>query len=248
MRSDKRVYVEAPAAPTLLVFRNADIFLEGDMVMNLRRTLATVLFAILILAWPNSSQLVTAQSSGQPSQADKKEDETNLDTQLYLLLGTNQDVDDSKVPAALEPVMKQLRASLPFRNYRLAATLINRVKNEGNLNLKWIGGPLFPSAAASSGTPSFNDFSVDSVKLVRDLEGRELIRMLNFRFGARVPIQTSQTVASTGGGFPVINYEPMGLSTDISFREGEPVVVGTLNLSPTGDAIILVMSAKRANR
>jgi hypothetical protein len=228
-------------------FRNTDKFLEGDMVMNLRRILATVLFTTLVLGLVSSSQKVVGQSPSQPSQADKREDETNLDTQLYLLLATNQGVDDTKLPAALEPIMKQLRASLPFRNYRLAATLINRVKNEGNLSLKWIGGPLFPSASASTGAPSFNDFSVDSVKLVRDGEGRELIRMLNFRFGARVPIQTA-TVASTGAGFPVINYESMGLNTDISFREGEPVIVGTLNLSPTGDAIILVMSAKRANR
>jgi hypothetical protein len=216
--------------------------------MNLRKTLATVLFTILVVGLIGVGQTVVGQSSGSPPQADKKEDETNLDTQLYLLLATNQDVDDTKVPAALEPVMKQLRAALPFKNYRLAATLINRVKNEGNLNLKWIGGPLFTSVSASASNPSFNDFSVDSVKLVRDSEGREFIRMLNFRFGARIPIQTSQTVASTGAGFPVINYEPMGLNTDISIREAEPVVVGTLNVSPTGDAIILVMSARRAHR
>jgi hypothetical protein len=28
-------------------------------------------------------------------------------------------------------------------------------------------------------------------------------------------------------------------------REGEPVIVGTLNVGPSGDAIILVVSAKR---
>lgn len=216
--------------------------------MNLRRTLATFLFTILVLGLVSGGRQVVGQSSGSPSQADKKEDETNLDTQLYLLLATNQDVDDTKLPAALEPLMKQLRASLPFKNYRLAATLVNRVKNDGNLSLKWIGGPPFASVSASAGAPSFNDFSVDSVRLVRDIEGREFIRMLNFRFGARIPIQTAQTVASTGAGFPIINYEPMGLNTDISIREGEPVVVGTLNVSPSGDAIILVMSARRANK
>jgi hypothetical protein len=42
---------------------------------------------------------------------------------------------------------------------------------------------------------------------------------------------------------PIINYESTGLNTDISMREGEPVVVGTLNIGPSGDAIILVMSA-----
>jgi hypothetical protein len=31
-------------------------------------------------------------------------------------------------------------------------------------------------------------------------------------------------------------------------REGEPVVVGTLNVGPSGDAIILVVSAKRTTK
>ncbi len=46
----------------------------------------------------------------------------------------------------------------------------------------------------------------------------------------------------------VVNYESTGLNTDISMREGEPVVVGTLHVGPSGDAIILVMSAKRSNK
>lgn len=225
--------------------------------MNLRKTLATFLFTALLIGLVTSSQHAMAQTSAQASlpsvqafpfqtQSEQKDDETNLDTQLYMLIATNQDVDDTKLPAALESVVKQLRASLPFKNYRLAATLINRVKNEGRLNLKWIGGPLFSTATtASAGTPSFNEFSVNSVKLVRDGSGREYIRMDQFRFGARVPIQTSSTVASTGAGFPVINYEPTGLGTDISIREGEPAIVGTLNVGPSGDAIILVMTARR---
>src|SRR4030095_6052306 len=73
--------------------------------------------------------------------------EVNLDTQLYLIVATNADVDDARMPTALDSVVKQLRAALPFKNYRLAATLVNRVKNEGRLDLRWIGGPF----AAPSG-------------------------------------------------------------------------------------------------
>ena len=47
---------------------------------------------------------------------------------------------------------------------------------------------------------------------------------------------------------PTINYEPTGVSTDVSMREGEPVIVGTLNIGPSGDAIILVVSAKRTSK
>lgn len=187
------------------------------------------------------AQTVTASSAAKEA----KDDETNLDTQLYLIVGTNQDVGDSKLPQSLDQVIKQLRSSLPFKNYRLAATLINRVKNEGRLSLRWLGGP-FAAVASSPANPSFSDFNVRTIRRVTDSEGQQVVQMIGFSFGARIPIQTASMVASTG--FPVINYENTGLNTDISMREGEAVVVGTLNIGPSGDAIILVVSAKRTMR
>jgi len=173
-------------------------------------------------------------------------DDTNLDTQLYLIVGTNQDVGDTKLPPSLDPVVKQLRATLPFKNYRLAATMINRVKNEGRLDLTWIGGPLAsPTGAASNVTPSFSQFKVRQVKLVRNAENQQVVQMLGFNFGARIPIQTPGAIAANGAIAPTVAYESTGVSTDISMRESEPVIVGTLNIGPSGDAIILVVSAKR---
>ena len=56
------------------------------------------------------------------------------------------------------------------------------------------------------------------------------------------------TVASTGGtALPVISYEQIGLRTDISIHEGAPVIAGTLNMGPSGDALIVVIAARRAN-
>ena len=212
--------------------------------MNLRKSLATFLFMILFLAAAAGGRQVFAQSSTTETAAEKQEDETNLDTQLYLLVGTNQGVDDARLPAALDGVVRQLRMSLPFKNYRLAATLINRVKNDGRLNLKWIGGPLVGGGAVSETSPSFNEFKVNNVKLVRNAANQQLVRMEGFGFGVRIPVVTASTVASNGPIAPIINYEATGLNTDISMREGEPVVVGTLNIGPSGDAIILVMSVK----
>src|SRR5215813_7470654 len=204
------------------------------------KTFLTVMLLVLCAA---ACRSVQAQSTPDPA------DDANLDTQLYLIVGTNQDVDDSKLPASLDPVMRQLRASLPFKNYRLAATLINRVKNEGRLELNWIGAPpASPLAAASNVTPSFSQFRVRQVKLVNNSENQTLVQMAGFNYGARIPIQTTPSLAANGTIAPAFNYETTGLSTDISMREGEPVVVGTLNVGPSGDAIILVVSAKRTSK
>ncbi len=175
-------------------------------------------------------------------------DDANLETQLYLIVGTNQEVTEAKLPSSLDAIVKQLRATLPFKNYRLASTLINRVKNDGHLDLNWIGGPLAPTAVTTTvPAPSFSYFKVRQVTLMRNSEGQSLVQMLGFNFGSRIPIPTG-SVAMSEKGFPQINYEGTGLATDISMHEGEPVVVGTLNVGPSGDAIILVVSARRTQR
>lgn len=206
--------------------------------MHTRTVLSALLLALFLC--------FTAHAQTTTPPAESKDDETNLETQLYLIVGTNQDVVDSRLPPSLDPVVKELRSTLPFKNYRLAATLINRVKNEGKLDLSWIGGPMASASGADSTvTPSFSQFRVRQVKLVQNSAGQQMVQMLGFNFGARIPIQTKPLIAANGTIAPAFNYESTGLATDISMRESEPVVVGTLNIGPSGDAIILVVSAKR---
>jgi len=210
--------------------------------MTVRSLLHILPLLILACLISLTGQRVMAQSSDEaPSQTSK--DQINLDTQLYLLVGSNQESESSRLPAVLEPVVKQLRSTLQFKHYRLAATLINRVKNGGRLSLRWIGEPLAMGATSPS-APSFSEFKVSAIKLVQDQRGQQAVQMENFSFGARIPIQ-SGPLASNSPTPPVFNYENTGLNTDISMREGEPVVVGTLNIGPSGEAIILVVSAKR---
>jgi hypothetical protein len=214
--------------------------------MRLRTTLSSLLLiAFTVCCIAASAERAMAQSDTE--KIVQAADETNLDTQLYLIVASNQETESARMPAHLDPVIKQLRNTLPFKNYKLAATLINRVKNQGRLNLRWVGGPM-TAFSPSPSTPSFSEFKVSSVRLVRDSNGQQLVRMDDFSFGARIPIQTSTTVASNAPLAPVFNYESTGLNTQISMREGEPVVVGTLNIGPSGDAIILVVSAKRTGQ
>ena len=186
----------------------------------------------------------------KPANVAPREDETNLDTQLYLILATNRESEDGKIPAPLQPTVARLRENLGFKHYSLAASFLNRVRHNGHLEMTWVGGPLLAPASSPMGNPSFNEFTVARVRVENDASGRQVIQMLDFRFGARVPIVTAQattTNASTNlAPFPVVNYQPVGLRTDISMSEGVPVIAGTLNVGPSGDAIIVVISAKRA--
>ena len=215
--------------------------------MKVRKILSAMgVVASLMFVMALSANNGFAQSTSETSSQSTKDDETNLDTRLFLIVGTNQDVAEPKLPALLDPVIKELRQTLPFKNYRLAATLMNRVKNEGKINLRWLGGP-FAAAASSSVTPTFSEFNVRNVKLV-SVGTQSVVQLNGFAFQARMPIQSGTAIAANGPAAPIISYETTGLNTDISMREGDPVVVGTLNIGPSGDAIILVVSAKRTNK
>ena len=209
----------------------------------MKKFLIAGLLAVVCLGVNVQAQTTTTTQNAQKTET-KEEDETNVETQLFLIVGSNQEVGDSKLPASLDTVVKQMRATLPFKNYRLVSTLINRVRNNGRLQLNWVGGPMTTIASTASTTPSFSHFNIRQVNLVRNSQGEQTIQMAGFNFGARIPIQVGAT-AVAGEAMPVTNYEQTGLGTDISMKEGEPVIVGTLNVGPSGDAIILVVSAKR---
>jgi len=212
----------------------------------MRKFLIAVLLGVVCLGISVQAQTTATPQTQTPTQTqNKEEEETNLETQLFLIVASNQDVVDSKLPASLDGVVKQMRATLPFKNYRLVSTLINRVKNDGRLQLNWVGAAMTSVAATAPATPSFSHFNIRQVRLVRNNDGQQVIQMAGFSFGTRVPIQMS-AVAANGEVKPTTSYEQTGLGTDISMKEGEPVIVGTLNVGPSGDAIILVVSAKRA--
>src|SRR5688500_6001479 len=141
------------------------ILAEGDLFMSMCKSVSATLLLVIALTVVSAPAMAQKPSEASPStrvasQTPSRDVDTNLNTQLYLLVGTSQTVDDARMPAALESVMKELRTSFPFKNYRLVATLINRVKHDSHLSLNWIGGPLIasPSAATAGITPTFNTF------------------------------------------------------------------------------------------
>ena len=214
----------------------------------LRKTI--IVGVCLVALWAGAAAAV-AQDSNQSARnaAAQREDDTNLDTQLYLILATNREAEDGKIPLVLQPVVTRLRETLGFKHYSLAASFLNRVKHNGRLEMTWVGGPLLAPSQSPMGNPSFNEFTA-RVRLDKDANGRVVVQMNEFRFGSRVPIVTAQattTNASTAApsAFPIINYQPVGLRTDISMPEDVPVIAGTLNVGPSGDAIIVVVSAKK---
>ena len=212
-------------------------------VTNVRRTIFCAFLVVGILGFSARPGLAQGFPQTQPGAA--HEDQTNLNLELYMIAATSQP-REGKIPASLDSVVRQLRDTLPFRNYSLETTMVNRVRNGGSLSLSSYVG-LLPNPAVSNRPPIFNDFSIARLSLVPDSNGGQTVQLLRFAFGSRVPIQTGTNIAPSGtNSAPVYNYDQVGIKTDISVREGQPAVVGTLlNASSSGEAIVLVVLVKR---
>lgn len=219
------------------------------MNLNKSRGVSFLMVAAAILFVTTPVVLCQDQSARTAT----RDDEANLDTQLYLILATNREADEGKIPAPLEPIMKRLRETLPFRHYTVAGTFLNRVRNNGRLEVSWLvnGSPfILPTTNTSGGTltPTFNTFGT-LVKLATDANGNDIVRMNDLRFGAQVPVMSGQVTAfnpPSAQPSMSVNYQTIGLKTDISMREGAPVIAGTMSVGSQGDVLVVAVSAQRA--
>jgi hypothetical protein len=208
---------------------------------------AALMMMLLVAAgWGAHSRGVLAQDGQQGPPRVKADEAAGLEVQLHILVASKTaDGEGEKLPASLDAVVKQLKTTFTFKSYRLATTLLNRVKNGGRLSVRWTGNPLLGQPPAPGSAPGSNDFNIMGVKLEKDDAGRDIVQLVNFTFGARVTVALP-VVASAG--IPNFQYEQMGITADLSVREGEPTIVSTLNVGPSGDALILVVTAKRPGK
>lgn len=188
----------------------------------------------------DSASAARRQTAGRP--------ETNYEVQTHVLVTSEGAEGAAKVPQSLDGVVRQLKSLLPPADYRLAATFVNRVRDEGAVEVKSAGASPFGPAQTAPLTPVIFQLSL-SLKSFDDATGERYVRVQPFRLGFRIPIQTA-TVSNdkAGQGYPVIQYEDTGVTTQMSVREGEPTLVGTLNTSRPGQLFVIVLTVRRVGR
>ena len=207
-----------------------------------------VAFALCFVIASYSPALAQGENSaGAGASSSMTRDEVNYDVQMHLLVASNSGgaVERSNIPSSLDGAVKQLRASLPFTNYRLAMTFLNRVKDGGTLEASGVDSSLFTTPVGPN-TPSFYDFACYQVKSDKDANGLSFIRISKFRFSLRLPLITnSPRSEGSTATVPIINYQPVGITTEMSMREGFPTLVGTLTTSRPDELLILLITVKQ---
>jgi len=209
--------------------------------------LSTFVLAIFGALANNPIALGQSSSPQSGATADAKRDQLNFEVQLHLLVASNEKGGVSKIPPVLEAVVRQLKPALPFGNYNLAATFVNRVKDGGSLELKGVvSSDSFAGGMANSPSQTFYEFTLFQVKSTGPETNPLSIDINKFRFGLRLPV--TMGISRTEGNtttYPIINYEPTGITTEITLREGSPTVVGTMTTGKPDQILILVISIKR---
>jgi hypothetical protein len=170
-------------------------------------------------------------------------EEVNYDIQIYLMVGSNESGERAALPQNLEPLVSKLRASLPFNNYRVAATFLNRVKNGGSLQVNGVAGSLFPSSPVPS-SPTFYEFALSDIGVNANAAGQQIVQINGFKFTMRVPLATSSVPGPNNTSVPVINYEPTGINTRVSIGEGVPTLVGTMTTGRSDESYIVVVTVR----
>jgi type II secretory pathway component GspD/PulD (secretin) len=164
----------------------------------------------------------------------------SLEFQLHLIAASMEAAEKAALPKNLETVIEQLKSTLKFTNYRYISSALNRVSDRGKIESSGVTGSLFPTPAGLLNTPeapTFYQYSLSRISLTQDATGKESVQIDSFRFGVSVPIKYGQNNTQ---------YRDIGIVTPLSLREGEMAVVGTANIGGSDEAIIVVISVKKA--
>jgi hypothetical protein len=163
----------------------------------------------------------------------------NLEFQLHLIAASMEAHEKALLPKNLDAVIEQLKSTLKFTNYRYISSALNRVSDRGKIESSGVTGSLFPTPAGVLNTPeapTFYQYNLSKITLTQDAAGKESVQIDSFKFGVSVPIKVGQQT----------QYRDIGIVTPLSLREGEMAIVGTANIGGSDEAIIVVISVKKA--
>jgi hypothetical protein len=132
-----------------------------------------------------------------------------------------------EMPEGMAPVVKQLRAIFPYKNYQLLSSMLlrsregTRAENKGNMKS-------LPNTGDNA-MPGDYDVSYNETNVTSE-QGKSVIHLRKFQFLTDVP--TSHRM------FNVV------VATDVDLPEGQKTVVGKANVESSDSALFVVLTAR----
>lgn len=136
---------------------------------------------------------------------------------------SNPDLSGQEIPEGMAPVVKQLRAIFPYKNYQLLSSMLLRSgEGTGALNKGNMKG--------FAGNPNPGEYSViyDNASASSE-QGRPVIHLRKFQF-------TTDVIFSNG-------HFSVGVVSDVDLPQGQKTVVGKANVESSDSALFVVLTA-----
>lgn len=159
----------------------------------------------------------------------------DIEFHVHVLIASNAATTTGEFPAELADVVRQLKATLNYKNYGLMTSAIQRSK-EGRQSTSGSGvaeSKLFELATPES-NPIFFDYSLGNVTIDKTASGAMTARIEGLSFNMRVPLNLGSAEKKS------VQYQSVGFRTPVSVREGEKVVVGTTAIGDKGLIVVLI--------
>lgn len=149
----------------------------------------------------------------------------NIELHMHVLIASNGvGGGGGEMPAELKDVLTELRRTLTYKNYELAASVVQRLTETSTL-LQGSGTAEVPglsSPSTNNGMPY--EYYIRSVTLVPNAAGSSSVQISDFSFTA------------------VSERDRARVQTALNIRDGEKVVVGTATIR--NRALVVVLSVK----
>ena len=154
----------------------------------------------------------------------------NIELHMHVLAASNQSgasEASAPLPAELKDVITQLRGTLAYTNYELAATVVQRLTETRNVLAGNGAGQVLHGNPTGLDMAMPYQYIIRTVSLVRNPSGAPTVQIDEFTFTAQTDKDKAQ------------------VQTALNLRDGEQVVVGTATIR--NRALIVVLSAKLVN-
>lgn len=201
--------------------------------MNMPKFFFLVAFAFVCLI--GSSNAFAQTEAKNPAEA-------TYEITLQTLVASNDAGAKSDISPSLSNVLKKLKASYAFANYRLTGTYLQRIANAGGVEFKSVASE--KNQNAENYAPVFSEWSLNGLRNLPNSKGQNSIQFQSLRFGQRVPIRTANYKDETGKISSVINYEQIGLTINrFGLAENVPTVIGSLSTG-NEELMFLILTVK----
>jgi hypothetical protein len=148
----------------------------------------------------------------------------NIELHMHALIASNTGGAGTAVPAELKPVLDELRGTLNYKNYELAASVVQRL-TETPRGLTGSGTAELPSGNPNAPLLSMPyEYFIGAVTLNQDSGGAYSVQIGEFSFSAQPERDHAK------------------VQTALNIRDGEKVVVGTATIRSR--ALVVVLTAK----